>query len=294
MRLLVTGSEGQLARKLGALSGPQAPVFAIGRPELDIAKPEAIAAAIEKYEPGAVVNAAAYTAVDKAESDSKQAFAVNRDGAGNVAAAACAAGLPVIHVSTDYVFTGDKQGAYVEEDETGPVSVYGRSKLAGEAAVAAANPHHVILRTAWVYSDVGSNFVKTMLRLAGERDEINVVADQFGNPTSAADLAEGIVRVAGRLTSGGEIKDHGIYHLAGTGSTNWAGFARYIFEVSNTLDGPTAQVHDITTADYPTAATRPANSCLSTDRFANRFGWRPPDWRASAEVVVTNLVVKAQ
>ncbi|MEZ5810787.1 MAG: dTDP-4-dehydrorhamnose reductase [Rhizobiaceae bacterium] len=294
MRLLVTGAAGQLARKLGAASNTGVSVVATGRPALDITVPGTIAAAIAVHRPDIVVNAAAYTAVDKAESEPDQAFAVNRDGAGNVAAAACAADLPVIHISTDYVFAGDKQGAYVEDDETRPMSVYGKSKLAGEAAVAAVNPRHVILRTAWVYSDTGGNFVRTMLRLAGERDEIAVVADQFGNPTSAADLVEGVLRVARRLVSGDDFGDHGVFHLAGTGRTNWADFARHVFAVSGAIGGPSAKVRDIATADYPTAAKRPLNSCLSTDGFAGQFGWRPPEWRASAEAVVKSLVVAAR
>ncbi len=286
MRLLVTGSSGQLARKLCDRSVSANPVLAAGRPVLDICRPQSIAAAIAEFSPDVIVNAAAYTAVDKAESDPDAAFAINRDGAGNVASAAAAAGLPVIHVSTDYVFSGRKDGPYAEDDATGPLGVYGLSKLEGERAVAAANPRHIILRTAWVYSDTGSNFVRTMLHLAAERDEIPVVADQFGNPTSAADLAEGIVHVAGRLCEDRDFAGYGVYHLAGTGSTNWAGFARHIFEVSARLGGPVAQVREITTAEYPTPAKRPMNSCLSIERYRRQFGWTPPDWRKSVESIM--------
>jgi dTDP-4-dehydrorhamnose reductase len=192
-------------------------------------------------------------------------------------------------LSTDYVFDGTKDGAYVETDQTAPLGVYGASKLAGEQAVAVANPRHLILRTAWVYSPFGKNFVKTMLRLAGDRDEISVVADQWGNPTSALDIADAILHAAAVL---GQDKRtaFGVYHLAGGGETNWSGFARHILDASRALGGPHGRIRDIATADYPTKARRPANSRLSSAKFAAAFGWTAPDWRESSRTVISRIV----
>ena len=290
MHSLVIGASGQLAGKLAALSRPDCTIRAIGRPHLDICDQDSIDAAIEREAPDVVINAAAYTAVDKAESDAETAFAANRDGAANVAVAAKHAGLPIIHISTDYVYSGLKPTPYLEADEPAPAGVYGRSKLEGERAVAAANDRHIIVRTAWVYSDLGSNFAKTMIRLAASRDEVGVVADQHGNPTSAADLAEGILRIANALSGNSAFEDWGVYHLCGAGDTTWAEFARRIFEVSAKCGGPSANVRDITTNDYPTPASRPSNSRLCTDKFAGRFDWRPPDWKTSVETVVRQIV----
>lgn len=291
MRLVVTGRDGQVAASL--LEAGQrrdgVEVVAIGRPALDLARPDTVFDALAASRPDIVVSAAAYTNVDQAEDEPDLAFAVNAVGAGNVAEAAARLGVPVIHLSTDYVFDGTGAGAYVETDAPAPRSVYGASKLAGEQAVAAVNPRHLILRTAWVYSPFGRNFVKTMLRLAADRDEIAVVADQWGNPTSALDIADAILRAAAKL--GDDCFDgYGIYHLAGTGDTNWSGFARYIFEISRTQDGPHARVRDITTRDYPTKAKRPANSRLSSVKFAAMFGWSAPEWQVSAQIVVPRLV----
>ncbi|MBB3998229.1 dTDP-4-dehydrorhamnose reductase [Aureimonas pseudogalii] len=279
MRLLVTGREGQVAQALLALASDELDVVALGRPELDLTDRATIERAIAAHRPDVVVNAAAYTAVDKAESDEAAAFAVNRDGAGHAAAAAAAAGLPIVHLSTDYVFPGDKDGRYREDDATGPQGVYGRSKLAGEAAVASANPRHAILRTAWVYGAYGNNFLKTMLRLAETRDVLRVVADQLGTPTYAPDIAEGVVRVARRLREPGASDATGVFHMVCEGETNWAGFAGEIFAVSALDGGPSALVEPITTAEYPTPAKRPANSRLDTTLFGDRFG-ALPDWRS--------------
>ncbi len=290
MRLLVTGANGQLARNLVAMDGQEISVTAIGRPELDICRPETIRQAIVALRPDIVINAAAYTAVDMAETEAEMAYAINCDGARNVAEAAAGAGLPVVHVSTDYVFSGDKDLPYVETDETGPTGVYGASKLAGETAVASVNPRHLIVRTAWVYSNTGTNFVRTMLRLAGDRDEINVVADQIGNPTSAADLAFGLVKAASSVLNGGSEGLFGTYHLAGCGSTSWAGLARQIYSVSKSLGGPWSKVIDIPTSQYPTPAKRPANSRLSNEKFSGTFGWSAPPWQKSCETVVTAIL----
>ncbi|WP_136621038.1 MULTISPECIES: dTDP-4-dehydrorhamnose reductase [Mesorhizobium] len=293
MRLVVTGREGQVAASL--LEAGQGPagveVIAIGRPELDLAKPDTVIDAIVAAKPDIVVSAAAYTAVDQAEDEPDLAFAVNAVGAGKVAEAARRLGVPVIHLSTDYVFDGSAPGAYVETDATAPCSVYGASKLAGEQAVASANPRHLILRTAWVYSPFGRNFVKTMLKLAADRDEIAVVADQWGNPTSALDIADAILHAAAQLHDNKGSGASGIYHLAGTGEVNWSGFACHILDTSRMFGGPWARVRGIATVGYPTKARRPANSRLSSAKFASVFGWTAPDWRLSAEAVVRRLLI---
>ncbi|ANN60210.1 dTDP-4-dehydrorhamnose reductase [Mesorhizobium loti] len=291
MRLVVTGREGQVVSSLleaGQLAGVD--VIAIGRPQLDLANPDTVIEAIAAARPDVVVSAAAYTAVDQAEDEPDLAFRVNAVGAGKVAQAAARLGVPVIHLSTDYVFDGSASGSYVETDATAPASVYGASKLAGEQAVAAANPRNLILRTAWVYSPFGKNFVKTMLRLAADRDEISVVADQWGNPTSALDIADAILHAAATLHSNKDFAAFGIYHLAGTGEANWSGFARHILDTSRVSGGPSARVRDITTTDYPTKARRPANSRLSSAKFASAFGWSAPDWRLSTEAVVRRVL----
>jgi dTDP-4-dehydrorhamnose reductase len=293
MRILVTGRDGQVARNLAEAISPDVEMVFAGRPDFDLEAPETVMSAIRSARPDVVVSAAAYTAVDQAEDEPERAFAVNATGAGAVAAAAAEVGSAIVHLSTDYVFSGEKQGEYDETDETGPRSVYGRSKLAGEAAVAAANPRHVILRTAWVYSPFGRNFVKTMLALAATRDSVRVVADQWGNPTSAADIADGILRIACALPSHNP-SHYGIFHLAGQGSTNWSGFARHVFAESRKHGGPFAEVEDIGTQDYPTKARRPANSLLSVAKLEHIFGWRPPDWQESCRKIVEQLVCAAK
>jgi dTDP-4-dehydrorhamnose reductase len=229
--------------------------------------------------------------VDRAEQDAARAFAVNRDGAAAVAAAAGRLGVPLIHLSTDYVYRGDKPDPYAESDPTGPLGVYGRSKLAGEQAVMAAHRKALILRTAWVYSPFGANFVKTMLRIGRERPVVGVVDDQIGNPTSALDLAEAILRIApGLVAAGGEA---GIYHLCGRGSVTWCGFARHIFACARSLGGPDPEVRAIATADYPTPARRPANSRLATEAFSARFGFGLRPWPEAAAETVARLVAAA-
>ncbi|TGP56907.1 dTDP-4-dehydrorhamnose reductase [bacterium M00.F.Ca.ET.230.01.1.1] len=292
MRIAVTGREGQVAASLveAARGRDDVKVVAVGRPALDLARPDTVFAALETARPDIVVSAAAYTAVDQAEDEKDLAFAVNATGAGKVAEAAARLGVPVIHLSTDYVFDGTKDGAYVETDPTAPLGAYGASKLAGEEAVAAANPRHLILRTAWVYSPFGRNFVKTMLKLASDRDEISVVADQWGNPTSALDIADAILHAAAKLRDK-DFAAFGVYHLAGEGDTNWSGFARHILDTSRAFGGPHARVRDIATSDYPTKAKRPQNSRLSSARFQSVFGWHAPHWRASVEVVIGQLPI---
>jgi dTDP-4-dehydrorhamnose reductase len=290
MRIVVTGTSGQVATSLGGLHEPgRIEIVRIGRPELDLENPATIASAIAAARPDLVVSAGAYTQVDKAESEPDRAFRVNAEGAGAVAKAANTLGVPVVHLSTDYVFDGTKAGPYTEDDPVAPLGVYGASKLAGEQAVAAANPRHVILRTAWVYSPYGVNFVKTMLRLAGDRDELKVVADQLGCPTSALDIADAIVAIAGTLKSP-QAGKFGLFNLCGSGETSWAGFAEEIFRQSARRGGPSARVHPITTAEYPTPARRPANSRLDCSRLERVYGIRLPDWRSSLERCMTALI----
>ncbi|MND82552.1 dTDP-4-dehydrorhamnose reductase [compost metagenome] len=292
MKILVTGREGQVAQSLleKSVQRPDLEVIALGRPELDLAKPDTVHSAIAAIKPDLVVSAAAYTAVDLAEDEKELAFAANATGAEAVAEAAKACGAPVIHLSTDYVFAGDANKPYVETDATGPHGVYGSSKLAGERLVAQSNPQHIIMRTAWVYSPFGKNFVKTMLKLAETRDALSVVSDQWGNPTSALDIADAIIWVADHLAATPGFSAYGVYHLVGTGDTNWSGFARAIFNESATLGGSTATVTDITTADYPTKAVRPANSRLSTVKFQQVFNWSAPHWQSSLRDVVARLI----
>ena len=293
MRVLVTGREGQVARSLverGSSAGHE--IVALGRPGLDLTRdPDSIVAAIEAEHPDVLVSAAAYTAVDKAESEPELAFAINQRGAGAVARAARLLGVPLVHVSTDYVFDGAKASPYTEEDMPSPASVYGASKLSGERAVLAEHADSAILRTAWVYSPFGANFVKTMLRLARDREEIGVVADQRGNPTSALEVADGVLSVAANLFSGNGPELRGIFHMTAEGDASWAEFAEWIFTTSARNGGPSARVKRIATADYPTAARRPANSRLDSTKLQKKHGVSLPDWRASTKLVVGRLLI---
>lgn len=290
IRLLVTGRQGQVASSLldCATSHGAIEVVALGRPELDLERPETVGPAIAATKPDIVVNAAAYTAVDKAESEPERAFAANRDGAGAAAAAAYKLGVPFIQLSTDYVYPGDKPEPYVEHDATGPLGVYGASKLEGEEAVRAAHRGAVILRTSWVYSPFGANFVKTMLRVGKERDVLRVVDDQHGNPTSAIDIADAILRIAPQLV---EHQDDGqVLHFCGTGSTTWHGFAQRIFETSARLGGPSPRVEAITTADFPTPAKRPGNSRMDMEAFRAQFGFVLRPWQNAVDETVARLL----
>ena len=292
MQILVTGREGQVARSLaGRAPGHDVELLMLGRPELDLAGPaDAIVAAIEAARPDAIIAAAAYTQVDKAESEPDLAFAVNENGARAVARAAAKLRVPLIHLSTDYVFDGSKTEPYVEDDMTAPAGVYGASKLAGEHAVLAEQRNSAILRTAWVYSPFGANFVKTMLRLAETRDEISVVADQHGNPTSALEIADAVLSVAVNLVERNEPELRGVFHTTAAGEASWADFAEAVFDTSARGGGPSATVNRISTAEYPTAAKRPANSRLDCSRLEQIHGIRLPDWRESLKVVVERLV----
>jgi len=288
MRVLVIGRDGQLSQSLTehAKKWPGLELRAVGRPQLDLERPETISGEIEVYRPDVVVNAAAYTAVDKAETEPERAFAINRDGAAAAARAAASIGAGFVHVSTDYVFDGRKADPYVEKDKTGPLNVYGRSKLEGEHAVLAAHPRALVLRTSWVFSPFGSNFVKTMLKAGAERPLLRVVNDQNGNPTSALDLAAAILEIAPAL----QREPGGIYHLTGSGSTSWHDFAAFIFEQSRKLGGPAPALEAISSDEYKTAALRPMNSRLDCTAFSDRFAVRLRPWTASAAETVARCL----
>jgi dTDP-4-dehydrorhamnose reductase len=290
MKALLIGTQGQLARSLiEASRSEDIELLALGRPTIDLRDPASCVAAISEAKPDAVINAAAYTMVDKAETEPEAAFAVNALGAEALARACAARDIPVLHISTDYVFDGTKPTAYVEDDRVAPLGIYGRSKLEGERRVAAACARHLILRTSWVHSPYGSNFVKTMLRLAGTRDEIAVVDDQVGNPTYAPHLAVAILTIAKRAIRERDLA-WGTYHAAGTGDVTWCGLARQVLRVADRLGGPKAAVRAITTADYPTPARRPANSRLDCNRMHAVLGPRLPPWQDGVEDCVRRIL----
>lgn len=285
-RLLILGSTGQLATEL-RLQAPEAgwEMVALGRDVADFADPLACAAALSDQRPAdAVINAVAYTAVDRAESEEALAHTVNAETPGRLAAVCAGRDVPFLHVSTDYVFDGKKPGAYVEADVANPPSAYGRSKLAGERAVAAAGGRSLIARTSWVYSAHGQNFVKTMLRLGAERDELRVVDDQYGCPTAAHELARCLLVAAQAMRDGRNAG--GVYHLAGAGETSRAGLAEAVFALAQPHWGRRPSVRPITTAEHPTPAARPASSRLDSSRFEVEFGTRPEAWQTSLADVV--------
>jgi dTDP-4-dehydrorhamnose reductase len=295
-RIFMTGAQGQVARALReAVSAyPHFVLGWAGRPDIDLAEPATVGAAIDRFSPHLVINPAAYTAVDRAESEPDLAFAINRDGAGAVAAAAARAGAPILHLSTDYVYDGAKSSPYVERDPTGPQGVYGASKLAGEQAVLSENPQAIILRTAWVYSPFGANFVRTMLRLSAERDGLRVVDDQVGCPTSALDIADALLVLAERIARAGwSDGDAGVTHLAGPDAVSWCGFARAIIAGGAARGGRRVPVEPITTADFPTPAKRPANSQLSTARLSDLFQIQPPSLETSLATCLDRLFADA-
>jgi dTDP-4-dehydrorhamnose reductase len=290
MRVLITGREGQVARALRERASrvPDLELIAMGRPELDLVQPGSAAAAVHRTAPDVVISAAAYTAVDQAEDEPDIAVRVNGEAPEELADAARAVGAPIIHFSTDYVFDGRKPGAYSEEDPVAPLGVYGRSKLQGEVGVRAANPDHLILRTAWVYSPWGKNFVRTMVRLAADRDSINVVSDQRGNPTSALDLADAVMAVLEHWRSA-KGSFGSTLHLVGSGSASWSEFADHIMTCCHEQNLPSAQILPISTEQYPTRAERPRNSRLSVSAFWRNFGFELPDWRDSTRDTVNRI-----
>ncbi len=279
--ILVTGGNGQVARALAKAAGART-LRVVGRPEFDFDRPETLRAVLDAAAPSLVVNAAAYTAVDKAESEPDAAFRANRDGPALLAAWCAAHGARLIHISTDYVFDGLKGAPYVEDDETSPTGIYGASKLAGEAAVLASGAPALVLRTSWVYAATGKNFVLTMLNAARRTDRLRVVADQRGCPTSAADLAAAILALADAWDG----SEGGLFHAAGSGSATWHGLAEAVFAraARHGLRRPTVEA--IATADWPTPARRPPDSRLDCARLARRFGVALPPWEASVARVV--------
>ena len=279
MRLLVFGKTGQVATELGR----QADVTALGRDAADLTDPVACVAAIEATDADVIINAAAYTAVDKAEAEEDTAMAVNGLAPAAMARAAAARGLPFLHVSTDYVFDGSGDRPWRPDDPTAPLGAYGRTKLAGEEGVRAAGGPHAILRTSWVFSAHGGNFVKTMLRLGAERDRLTIVADQVGGPTPASGIAAALLRMAGAFHAG---QGHtGTYHYAGTPEVSWADFARAIFDRA----GLAPVVEDIPTSAYPTPAARPANSRMDCSALHADYGIDRPDWRQGLDDVLAEL-----
>jgi dTDP-4-dehydrorhamnose reductase len=283
LRVVVTGRQGQVVRSLTG-AGPEfgVEVVTIGRPELDLALPAAVEPLLAAAQPDIIVNAASYTAVDRAEQEPDTATAINVAGAGAVAAASAKLKVPLIHFSTDYVFDGSKATPYTEEDPVAPTSVYGASKLAGERMIAAALTNHVILRTAWVYAPYGKNFVRTMLTLAQTRDEVRVVADQIGCPTYAPDIAVATIAIARNLLDRpDDARLHGTFNLTGSGETSWADFAAAIFTYLKGKGMRTPILTPITTAEYPTPARRPANSRLDCAKLRRVHGIELPSWTAS-------------
>ena len=286
--ILVFGRSGQVARELAELGEQTGRAMVLaGRETLDLADHGAIEGLVAQVRPSAVINAAAYTAVDRAESDADAAYALNRHAPAAMALTCAARGLPFVHFSTDYVFDGALDRPYVETDPTGPTGVYGASKLAGEQAVTAAGGAAVTLRTSWVYSVHGANFVKTMLRLAADREELGVVGDQHGRPTWARDCAQAALIAVDAL--GGDPGLAGVYHLSGAGDATWAELASAVFEQSAARNGPTARVRAITTADYPTPARRPANSRLDCGKIESALPWRCRPWRDSVAACMSEM-----
>jgi dTDP-4-dehydrorhamnose reductase len=290
MRIAVTGSKGQVATSLLERAGPKVEVVALGRPSFDLTDRSAVVGGLEAARPDVIVNAAAYTAVDKAESEEAAALRVNGEGAGHVAEAAARLNVPLLHLSTDYVFDGALDRAYREDDPTGPTGAYGRSKLAGEKFVTDRCEDSVILRTAWVYSPFGANFVRTMLRLNATRDEVGVVADQRGNPTSALDIADALIAIAARIKDDSDPMLRGVFHMTGTGEATWADFAEAIFHEAHARGRRQTRVQRIATADYPTPARRPANSRLDNEKLSRVYGLKLPEWRQSAAACCARLL----
>jgi dTDP-4-dehydrorhamnose reductase len=295
--LLVFGHSGQVATALRQAALPAGwSVRTIGRTEADISDAKAVENIVATSGADLVINAAAYTAVDRAESEPELAFAVNRDGAAYVAKSCARAGLPLIHISTDYVFDGKAAGrAYRESDPVNPLSAYGVSKAAGENAVRTIAPRHAIVRTSWIYGPHGHNFVRTMLRMGEARPELGIVDDQYGSPTAATDLADALIAMARRILAAPAERESelfGTFHFCGTGWTTWYGLAHEIFALARVHGGGMPGLRPIATLDYPTPAVRPANSVLNCQHLADVYGITAPDWRKSLRDCVAKLCVE--
>jgi dTDP-4-dehydrorhamnose reductase len=291
--ILVTGGSGQVAQALGRLALAHGmEVVVLGRPEFDFDRPETIPSAFASRPWRYVVNAAAYTAVDAAEADEAGAARANADGPQALATLCAGAGIPFIHISTDYVFDGSKGQPYRETDPPNPTGVYGRTKRDGEERVLKAGGHAIILRTAWVYSDTGKNFVRTMLSAGARLPKLRVVADQKGSPTAAADLATAILEIISVIERDGwQDRFGGIFHATGAGETSWHGLAVATFEEARRHNGPSPEVEPITTAEWPTPAQRPADSRLDNAKLADTFGVTLPPWRESLARTVDSLLM---
>lgn len=291
MKILVTGKKGQVARSIAerALKDPSFSLIFAARPQVDLTKPGSLASAIENTEPDIILNAAAFTHVDQAEYDAAIAYRVNAEAAGEGAEAAARLRIPFLQLSTDYVFDGSGDNPWRETDPVAPLNIYGRSKADGEARVLAASPRHLVVRTSWLVSPFGQNFVKTMLGLAAEREEISVVDDQHGCPTSTLDLVDSLLALAARTI---EEETAGIWHLAGQGAASWATLAQCIMEASLANGGPFATIRAVTSADFPTPAKRPRNSVLDCGKARDKLGIELPNWRGSIGAIVERLVVR--
>lgn len=291
MKILVTGANGQVDTSIrNCPTAKNHEIITIGRPEIDLSEYDKLKSTIKKAMPDVIISSAAYTAVDRAESDAELAYSINALAPQAIGEVAAEIGVPVIHLSTDYVFSGDKIGAYIETDSTGPIGIYGKTKLEGEKLLAGATSNHVILRTAWVYSPYGNNFVKTMLRLGETRDELNVVADQYGCPTYAPEIARACIAIAERILMDKSPKLRGIFHLTGQGKANWAEFAKTIFLEAEKYTRNKVTINEITTDQYPTPAKRPANSLLSTQKLYDVYGLELDDWQKSTKECVNLLL----
>jgi len=287
MKVLITGKNGQVGSCLvSQLSNtPSIDFLALGREELDITNADQVNKVVNKYQPTVIINAAAYTAVDKAESEIELANAINNIGPKNLAKAASSVNAVILHISTDYVFAGNKHGLYTETDEVNPQGVYGQTKLAGEQSVAQECVEHIILRTAWVFSEYGNNFVKTMLRLAQTRDTLGVVGDQYGGPTYAGDIAKALIIIAQQLQQG--TTKFGVYNYSGYPHVSWQEFATEIFAkaLSQQVIEKPVTVNGISTSEYPTPAKRPANSKLDCSKITANFSVQPSDWKAALNTI---------
>jgi len=290
IRVAVTGARGQVATALVERAGPEIEIVTPSRPDFSLEDRASVLSGVEAARPDVVINAAAYTAVDKAEAEEGLALSVNGEGAGHVAEAAARIGAPLLQLSTDYVFDGALDRPYREDDPPRPTSAYGRSKLLGERLVAERCADSVILRTAWLFSPWGANFVRTMLSLNATRDEVSVVADQRGNPTSALDLAAALIAVAVRVREDSSPALRGVFHMTGSGEATWADFAEAIFAEAAARGRRQTRVKRITTADYPTPASRPANSRLDNGKLRRVYGLELPDWRKSLTACCARLI----
>lgn len=284
MKILIVGAAGQVGRELTKRSRPEWQVLTVDRTGLDITNSSAVDKIIAEFQPNVIINAAAYTAVDKAENDEKNAFAVNSDGPKFLAQAADRLGAALLHISTDYVFAGDKNGLYVETDATGPTGIYGASKLAGEKAIEQFCQRHIILRTSWVFGEFGNNFVKTMIRIAKDRNTLSVVSDQLGSPTWAGDIAEALLTIAQHIADG-STTTWGTYHFSGYPYTSWAGFADEILTraAEKGLIAQKPDIRAISTQDYPTPAQRPLNSQLNCTKILENFHISPSKWQVALD-----------